>query len=188
MPSEIERYLELSGRDRQRRTRFTATEASIDPEEAVSLLYMLWARRYVLLNATPTVAQFEPDITALNESSLSIFSVDTDFSDPLNFRFSGHIESPLAIHGAALDGRRVCEFPSKIHRQALAREYAFSVQESLPRYDEIDQVLNGWIRHYRRCMVPVTDEHGRVVKLFYAVRRVSPSRPSAAAILFSNDM
>ncbi|MEK9671698.1 MAG: hypothetical protein VW268_04245 [Rhodospirillaceae bacterium] len=76
---------------------------------------------------------------------------------------------------------RLGDLPIAMIRDACIREYTFCRDIREPIYSEIIQVLCGFARHYVRLLLPLADGAGRVTRIAYVVRRVTPLTPFDAA-------
>ncbi|MDP6389461.1 MAG: hypothetical protein QF654_06165 [Alphaproteobacteria bacterium] len=186
MFGEIENRFEVGESDEQTRIWFDIDRAPIDERGSpLEFLFRYWQEQRLITGGLPRLDTFKPEEAVPADIADCIYYVDARSDSPFNYIFANHIPSPFPTHGSDLSGKRVNDFPSLIHRRGLVAEYYFCVRNQQPRYDEIDQVLNGWIRHYRRILLPVADRGGQISRIYYAIRRVSPSRPTVESASFS---
>ena len=97
------------------------------------------------------------------ESALEFSWVDVSSQDPDNFVWLRH---PGGVCGEWTN-RRLGEHASRLHREAIARDYLLCKTFERPAYVEIRQHIMGVTRKYRRLAVPVK-EGSRVTKIAYA--------------------
>jgi hypothetical protein len=76
--------------------------------------------------------------------------------------------------GSELSNTRVSQYPCMMHAKALMSEYFMARERATPLYHEIEQLIFGISRHYRRLILPLADTDNRVNKLVVGVRSVRP--------------
>ena len=100
--------------------------------------------------------------------------VDVSDPNPWNFVFVAHWHTPYARLGSELSNTRVSQYPCMMHAKALMSEYFMARERATPLYHEIEQLIFGISRHYRRLILPLADTDNRVNKLVVGVRSVRP--------------
>jgi len=95
--------------------------------------------------------------------------------NPWNFLIESHWHTPYPKLGSELSQTRVRDYPCMMHAKALMSEYFMARECRMPVYHEIEQVLFGISRHYRRIILPMADTKGQVIGLLVGVRSVRPA-------------
>lgn len=171
----LETSFDTSGDNIQRRELYSMSEfADAEPPGSTNwLLYKCW-KTLSLGGRIP----LEQDVLTDNTNTMRLDGQTTliDVSDPnpWNFVFVAHWHTPYPNLGSELTNTRVSQYPCMMHAKALMSEYFIARESAAPVYHEIEQLIFGISRHYRRLILPLSDTDNRVNKLLVGVRSVRP--------------
>lgn len=167
---------QIDGADEQRRIHFSLNDFA---EEEVgtnldALLYF-WQTVRRPGELVPRISAFQPEKVFDKSFITRYHGVDVTPAEAENFIILRHPGGPMsAIHGG-MTQKRISEFPSRIHARSCAVEYNLCRSIGFPLYHEIDQIVSGFSRRYRRLMLPLADDDGNIVQLGYGVRQLEPT-------------
>ncbi len=171
----LETSFDTSGDNIQRRELYSMNEfAEAEPPGSTNwLLHKCW-KSLSLGGRIP----LEQDVLTDNTNTMRLDGQTTliDVSDPnpWNFVFVAHWHTPYPNLGSELTNTRVSQYPCMMHAKALMSEYFIARESAAPVYHEIEQLIFGISRHYRRLILPLSDTENRVNKLLVGVRSVRP--------------
>ena len=100
--------------------------------------------------------------------------IEVNDPNPWNFVFQYHWHTPYPNLGSELSHTRVRDYPCMMHAKALMSEYFLAREHRTPVYHEIEQVLFGISRQYRRLILPMVGAKDDVTGLLVGVRSVRP--------------
>jgi hypothetical protein len=171
----LETSFDTSGENIQRRERYSMDEfAEAEPPGTTNwLLHKCW--KSLSLGGRIPLAQ---DVLTDNSQTMRLDGqttlVDVSDPNPWNFVFVAHWHTPYPRLGSELTNTRVSQYPCMMHAKALMSEYFMARENAVPVYHEIEQLIFGISRHYRRLILPLTDTDKRVTKLLVGVRSIRP--------------
>lgn len=113
----------------------------------------------------PRLNDLPPDGAALQRLQGLVTVVDVSSDDPAGFVISKHKKSNIPLFGQELENKRLVDFPCRFIGRSLAKEYWGVRQSGAPRYQESEQIVDGFTRQFLRLMLPIADENGKVVKV-----------------------
>lgn len=122
----------------------------------------------------PKVSNFRPREVFDPRDLERCHAVDVRPVEPPNFVMREHPGGSVSERYGDISDKPISYFPSKIHAEACGAEYDLCRSIGFPMYHEIDQIVCGYSRRYRRLMLPLTDDGGRVVRLAYVIRLLEP--------------
>ena len=171
----IETSFDTSGENIQRRELYSMNDfAECEPPGSTNwLLYRSWSAlsmRGQLPLMSEVIAR-ESNVVPI-DCQVSIITVQDP--NPWNFVIQYHWHTPYPNLGSELIDTPVRDYPCMMHAKALMSEYFMARECRTPVYHEIEQVLYGISRHYRRLILPMVDTKDRVTGLLVGVRSVRP--------------
>jgi len=98
-----------------------------------------------------------------------LFFVDVTSENPFNYIMIRH---PQGVCGN-WEGQPLSQHPSKIHRQAIAKDWLYTKEGRAPALTEIDQTIMGVSRHYERLAVPIANSEGGISEIAYSFEFLS---------------
>ncbi len=168
MLNELETERGWDGNDVQVRILYDLNAfAEKEAASHLDILHYYWSSLQLDESSLPKISEFHTDMVLPQGAETKIAWVDTSFDDPNDFIMCNHPERPNPGFGAELTGRKLSEFPNKMHSKSLVLEYLRCKRWRNPLYHEIDQVINGVARHYTRLLLPLVSEDGEVTRIFY---------------------
>ena len=165
----LERKEQRSGDDHQERLMLSFDKMfGRERHSILGMVHDYWMRKRSNPYDLPSVGEFYPKASLLPETAQAISFIDVSADDPFNYVIRDH---PNLTPGFLdLSDRRIGDSPSKMNVEACAKEYTLCISLRRPLYHEIRQSIREASRGYIRLMLPVVDETGAVVRLFYASR------------------
>ena len=142
----------------------------------LDILHYYWSSLQIDSNRLPTVAEFRLQTVLPEFENHDIGLVDTTADAPVEFVMQHHPASTVPGWGRELSGKKLGDYPNKMHAKSLTLEFRRCKTWKLPHYHEIDQVIDGVARHYTRLMVPAVDDHETMVRNYYTVRWLAPQK------------
>lgn len=177
MPKPLDIVTEIIGDDEQTRTQYAITDFLVlEAGTRLRQVYEYWARLPRNERGLPDESSCYQDETSQNVSSLLGSWVETRSEDPLEFIMREHEPNAFPGYGVELSGKPFCDYPDSLHGFSCAAEYLFCKTDREPVYHQIRQTTGGIKRHYARILLPLDGEAGTVSRIYYAVRRIEPSR------------
>lgn len=175
MSYPLETSFDTSGENIQRRELYSMNDfAESEPPGSTNwLLYKCWnsLARGGRLPLMSDVITSNSNVVPI-DCQASVIRVDDP--NPWNFEFQFHWHTPYPNLGSELNHTRVRDYPCMMHAKALLSEYFMARECRTPVYHEIEQVLFGISRHYRRLILPMIDLNDQVEGLLVGVRSVRP--------------
>jgi len=172
----LETSFDTSGENIQRRELYSMNDfAESEPPGSTNwLLYNSWSAlaHGGRLPQMDEVLAHKASVVPMDCQS-SIIGVEDP--NPWNFEIKSHWHTPYPNLGVELNQTRVRDYPCMMHAKALMSEYFMARESRMPVYHEIEQVLFGISRHYRRIILPMAGEGDRVTGLLIGVRSVRPA-------------
>jgi len=160
MLGEFERYNERDAINHQTRIWINAERAAIDnPGSDIAALFRYWRERALIGDGLPLQADFRPPLSRVPW-------LDVETANPLHFQLHNH---PAGVCGD-WDSARLAEYPVPMHAKSCAMEYLRCKNRREPAYIHIRQKLLDVEREYAKLLLPVVDETGDVVRVYYAWR------------------
>ena len=178
----VETSFDTSGENIQRRELYSMNEfaEAEPPGGTIWTLFKTW--KALSLGGRVPLAQ---DVLTDNTNTIALDGQTTliDVSDPnpWNFFFMSHWQTSYPRLGSELTNTQVSQYPCGMHAKALMSEYFMTRENAEPVYHEIEQLIFGISRHYRRLILPLTDTENRVTKLIVGVRAIRPAVQIAAS-------
>ncbi|MDH3702866.1 MAG: hypothetical protein OEU46_16295 [Alphaproteobacteria bacterium] len=178
----VETSFDTSGENIQRRELYPMNEfaEAEPPGGTIWTLFKTW--KALSLGGRIPLAQ---DVLTDNTNTIALDGqttlVDVGDPNPANFVFMSHWQSSYPRLGSELANTRVGQYPCRMHAKALMSEYLMTRENAEPVYHEIEQLIFGISRHYRRLILPLTDAENRVTKLIVGVRPIRPAVQIAAS-------
>lgn len=175
MTYPLETSFDTSGENIQRRELYSMNDfAESEPPGSTNwLLYKCWSAlgRGGRLPLVSDVIRSDAKVVPIDCQATVIEVSDPN---PWNFMFQYHWHTPYPNLGSELNHTRVRDYPCMMHAKALLSEYFMAREYRTPVYHEIEQVLFGISRHYRRLILPMIDVTDEVTGLLVGVRSVRP--------------
>lgn len=171
----LETSFDTSGDNIQRRELYSMDEfGETEPPGSTNwMLYKCW--KSLSLGGRVPLAQ---DVLTDNTNTMQLYGqtslIDVSDPNPWNFVFMAHWHTPYARLGSELTNTRVSQYPCMMHAKALMSEYFMARERATPLYHEIEQLIFGISRHYRRLILPLAGTDNRVSKLVVGVRSIRP--------------
>lgn len=172
----LETSFDTSGENIQRRELYSMNDfAESEPPGSTNwLLYRSWS-------ALSQGGRL-PSMADVLMSDVKVVPIDCQASiievgdpNPWNFSFQYHWPAPYPHLGSELCQTKVRDYPCMMHAKSLMSEYFMARESRVPVYHEIEQVLFGISRHYRRIILPMVDAKDQVAGLLVGVRSVRPT-------------
>ena len=172
-PLEVKRLID--GTDEQRRSHFPMNDfAEEEYGTFMDTLFYYWQSMRMPHSLIPMVSSFRP-WEIFSEADMERYhGVDVRPVEPPNFVMREHPGGKVADRCGNISDRPISQFPSRIHAEACSADYNLCRTLGFPQYHEVDQIVCGYSRRYRRLLLPLTDEKGKIVRLAYVVRLLEP--------------
>lgn len=185
----LETSFDTSGDNIQRRELYSMDDfAESEPPGSTNwLLFKTWSS-LSLGGRIPLAMDILTDNTSTMHLDGQTTLIDVEDPNPWNFVFMHHWHTPYARLGTELTDTRVSQYPCLMHAKALMSEYFIARECAAPVYHEIEQLIFGISRHYRRIILPLADTDSRVTKLLVGVRSIRPPyevAPSSEVMLMN---
>jgi len=174
----LETTQEFDGKDIHARTLYDLSSIPTgEADSLLDLLYYYWSTLEMAQEGPPLASEFKPEPLLQPDAVNFIARIDTDSENPRDFVV--HREIPGYSPGTERQAiaTRLGELPATMHINALLLDYARCKQWRSPLYHVIDQTMGGVRRIYSRLLLPLADETGVVIQVFYGYRQISgPTR------------
>ena len=165
----------LNGADEDRRVHHSLnTFAECERDTLLDALFYYWQAKRGPRGELPRTETFRPRDVFGKSMIAHCHGIDLSAPDPANFVILDHPDGAMkALHGG-MSNKRISEFPSRLQAEACMQEYEMCRRTAAPAYHEIDQIILGFARHYRRLMLPLADAGGQVTRIVYGIRYEEP--------------
>lgn len=175
MAYPLETSFDTSGDNIQRRELYSMDEfaGSEPPGSLIWVLFKCW-KALDHGGRTPLAQDVLTDNSSIMRLDGYTSLIDVSDPNPWNFLFVAHCHTPYLRLGSELNDTRVSQFPCAMHAKALMAEYFMARETAKPVYHEIEQMIFGLSRHYRRLILPLADTRRKITKLVVAVRSIRP--------------
>jgi len=166
MARALETMRGAKGGDAQRRVMY-AIDSVRSENPLMDVLHYFWNTLSRANNGTPLVSDFDLERIAPRADDAFLSWVDATPEDPRYFLMARHPKSPIPGMGMELSGKRLMDIPNPMHAQSTFIEYLRCKRWRTPMFHEIEQILDGYQRHYYRLLLPLANERGEVTRIVY---------------------